>query len=101
MSAYLEKIGKYVVSTSLGDPGWSNSTVLTGKDIVCTGSISLCHALIAADLVDEYRMFVYPVVQGRGRRLFPDGFRTSRLEPAAAPRTFPSGVTLVRWRQVR
>jgi dihydrofolate reductase len=34
----------------------------------------LCHSLIEAGLVDEYRLFVYPVVQGRGRRLFPDGF---------------------------
>jgi dihydrofolate reductase len=50
-----------------------------GKDIVITGSISLCHALIEAGLVDEYRLFVYPVVQGRGRRLFPDGSERSRL----------------------
>ena len=44
-----------------------------------TGSISLCHTLIEAGLVDEYRLFVYPVVQGRGRRLFPDGFEVPRL----------------------
>ena len=50
-----------------------------GRDIVVTGSISLCHALINAGLVDEYRLFVYPVVQGRGRRLFPEGFQLPRL----------------------
>jgi len=50
-----------------------------GRDIVITGSISLCHTLINAELVDEYRLFVYPVVQGRGRRLFPDGFELARL----------------------
>jgi dihydrofolate reductase len=44
-----------------------------GKRIVLTGSISLAHALIAGYVVDEYRLFVYPTVQGRGRRLFPDG----------------------------
>lgn len=44
-----------------------------GRDIVCTGSLSLLPTLIGADLVDEYRLWVYPVVQGRGRRLFPDG----------------------------
>jgi dihydrofolate reductase len=50
-----------------------------GRDIVVTGSITLCHTLINAGLVDEYRLFVYPVVQGRGRRLFPDGFEVPRL----------------------
>ena len=38
-----------------------------GEDIVVTGSITLCHALIEAGLVDQYWLFVYPVVQGRGR----------------------------------
>jgi dihydrofolate reductase len=47
-----------------------------GDDIVLTGSITLAHLLIPAGLVDEYRMFVYPAVQGRGRRIFPDGFAT-------------------------
>ena len=50
-----------------------------GLDIVITGSISLCHTLIKVGLVDEYRLFVYPVVQGRGRRLFADGFELPRL----------------------
>jgi dihydrofolate reductase len=45
-----------------------------GQDVVATGSTSRCHALIAADPGDEYRLFVHPVVPGRGRRLFPDGF---------------------------
>ena len=40
-----------------------------GGGIEVTGSIMLCHPLIEADLVDEYRLFVYPMVQGRGRRL--------------------------------
>jgi dihydrofolate reductase len=90
------------------DPAWQNSTVLSGdpvekvrgikqdpgKDIVLTGSITLTHALIAAGLVDEYRLFVYPVVQGRGRRLFPDGFEIPRLR-LVNTRSFASGVNLV------
>ena len=44
-----------------------------------TGSITLCHTLIKAGLVDEHRLFVYPAVQGRGRRLFPDGFELAEL----------------------
>jgi dihydrofolate reductase len=86
-------VPKYVVSSVISDPQWQNTTVLSGdavqqvralkdqqgQDIVITGSISLCHTLIEARLVDEYRLFVYPVVQGRGRRLFPDGFELARL----------------------
>ena len=93
VTAYLNDVQKYVVSSVISDPQWQNTTVLSGdpvqqvqalkdqqgQDIVITGSISLCHTLIEAGLVDEYRLFVYPVVQGRGRRLFPDGFEVPRL----------------------
>ncbi|RZQ62447.1 dihydrofolate reductase family protein [Amycolatopsis suaedae] len=93
ITAYLNAVDKYVVSSTMTDPKWQNSTVLTGdpveevralkarpgKDIVVTGSITLCHTLIEAGLVDEYRLFAYPVVQGRGRRLFPDGYAVPRL----------------------
>jgi len=87
ISEYLNRVHKYVVSATLTEPGWQNSTILSedpfraiadlkkqpGKDIVVTGSITLCHALIEKALVDEIRLYVYPAVQGRGRRLFPDG----------------------------
>lgn len=90
---YLNKVRKYVVSSTMTDPQWQNTTVLSGDpvdavrdlkaepglDIVVTGSITLCHALIEARLVDEYRLFHYPVIQGRGRRLFPDGYAVPRL----------------------
>ncbi|HIZ37550.1 MAG TPA: dihydrofolate reductase family protein [Candidatus Ruania gallistercoris] len=107
----LNRVTKYVVSSTLDDPGWERSVVLTGdpveevralkqtdgQDIVCTGSISLVHALIPSGLVDEYRLFVYPAVQGRGRRLFPDGFVLPRLE-LLETRPFRSGVVLTRYR---
>jgi dihydrofolate reductase len=93
------------------DPEWPNSTVLTGdpieritelkaqpgKDIVLTGSISLAHALIAGGVVDEYRLFVYPTVQGRGRRLFPAGTAISKLALVEPPKSFRSGITLLRY----
>jgi dihydrofolate reductase len=115
ISDYLDKVAKYVVSATLTEPEWENTTVLRGdpaeavrslksqpgQDIVCTGSISLSQTLIAAGLVDEYRLFVYPFVQGQGRRLFPAGFSMGGLAPAAAPMVFPGGVTLASWRQVR
>lgn len=83
-----------MVSSSVADPRWRNSVVLSGDpiaevaalkerpggDIVVTGSITLCHALIAAGLVDEFRLFVYPAVQGRGRVLFPEGHEIPGLE---------------------
>lgn len=102
---YLNQVQKYVVSSTLVEPQWQNSTVLSGdpveevralkaqpgKDIVTTGSITLCHSLIEAGLVDEYRLFVYPVVQGRGRRLFPDGYESPKLELLEV-KTFRSGI---------
>jgi dihydrofolate reductase len=103
---YLNRVQKYVVSSTMTDPQWQNSTVLSGdpvvvvralkeqpgRDIVVTGSIRLCHTLIQAGLVDEYRLFTYPVVQGAGRRLFPDGFELPRLRLVDA-RSFRSGIT--------
>lgn len=46
---------------------------------MAAGSITLCHSLIRAGLVDEFRLFVYPAVQGRGRRLFPEGYTRGGL----------------------
>ncbi len=107
---YLNGVQKYVISTTMNDPRWQNTTVLSGDpveevralkakpgaDIVITGSITLCHALIEAGLVDEYRLFVYPVVQGRGRRLFPDGFAVPALRLLDA-KAFRSGITFSRY----
>jgi dihydrofolate reductase len=106
---YLNRVQKYVVSSTMTDPGWQNTTVLSGdparqvralkeepgQDIVVTGSITLCHTLIEAGLVAEYRLFVYPVVQGRGRRLFPEDFQSElRLIEGKA---FRSGITYSRY----
>jgi dihydrofolate reductase len=108
---YLNSVAKYVVSSTMDDPEWDNSTIVSGDlveqvrslkeapggDIVVTGSIALCHFLIAAELVDEYRLFIYPCVQGSGRRLFPEGTTMFGFTPAVAPRIFANGVTLARW----
>jgi dihydrofolate reductase len=110
ISEYLNRVQKYVVSSTLTDPRWENSTVISGdpvgevrelkeqpgQDIVVTGSIMLCHALIETGLVDEYRLFFYPVVQGRGRRLFPDGLASGRLN-LLETRAFRSGITYSRY----
>jgi dihydrofolate reductase len=65
-----------------------------GADIVTTGSIRLVHSLIAAGLVDEYRLFVYPTVLGRGARLFADATAVPPLSLTES-RTFRSGVVLL------
>jgi dihydrofolate reductase len=75
---------KYVVSSTLGKPEWNNSTVLKGDvaeevgklkqeqdgDIVVHGSAQLVQTLVENDLVDEFRLMVYPLVLGSGKRLF-------------------------------
>ncbi len=75
---------KYVVSSTLENPEWNNSTVLEGDlveevsklretlggDILVAGSAQLVQALIEHDLVDELRLMVFPVVLGKGKRLF-------------------------------
>ena len=75
---------KYVVSSTLGEPEWNNTTVLEGDvaesvsklrqdhggDVVVHGSARLVQALLEHDLVDELRLMVFPVVLGSGKRLF-------------------------------
>jgi len=108
--ASLERLQKYVVSRTLGDPEWKNSTVLSGDpldevrrlkesgegDLVVTGSITLTHAILQAGLVDELRLFVHPAVQGRGRGLVDESISIYGLTPLDA-RTFSGGVTLLRY----
>jgi len=80
----LNGLPKYVVSSTLQDPAWTNVTVLKGDvaeevtrlkqeldgDILVYASYQLGHTLLEHDLVDELRLFVYPVVVGGGERLF-------------------------------
>jgi dihydrofolate reductase len=85
---------KYVVSRTLEKADWNNSTVLSGDlatevsalreqdggDILVAGSATLVRGLIGADLVDEYRLMVFPIVLGEGRRLFADAPGTPILK---------------------
>jgi dihydrofolate reductase len=111
VAEYLNNVSKYLVSSTMKDPGWQRSTVLSGdlednvrelkgrsgKDIVVTGSITLVHELIRLALVDEYRLFVYPVVLGRGARLFEDATSVPSLGLVDS-RAFRSGVVLTSYR---
>ena len=87
---------KYVVSSTLDNAYWNNSTVLKGDvaeevsklretpggDIVVHGSAQLAQALIEHDLVDELRLMVFPVVLGKGKRLFGETSAKKRLQLA-------------------
>jgi dihydrofolate reductase len=85
---YFNSVRKYVVSKTLEEPlEWSNSTLindnvveeitnlkqLDGKDITVHGSAALVQTLMQHDLVDRYRLLVYPVIVGKGKRLFEEG----------------------------
>jgi len=101
---------KYVVSTTLTTASaWRNSTLISsnvveevrtlkaqqGLNIAIDGSSVLVHTLAEHDLIDEYSLWVYPVVLGSGKKLFPEGLRvTLRL---LEERPLPSGVVLMRY----
>jgi dihydrofolate reductase len=99
---------KYVVSSTLEDPEWTNSTVLDGDlgeavsklkeqhdgDVVVHGSAQLAQELLERDLVDELRLMVFPVVLGSGKRLFGETSDKKPLRLADA-KTVGQGVTIL------
>lgn len=105
--AWMNGYPKYVVSTTLEDAGWNNSTIIKnvaeevfrlkeqpGKDILIFGSADLVNALMQHDLIDEYRLMVFPVVVGSGKRLFGEGSDTKALR-LMDTKTFSSGAVVL------
>lgn len=102
---------KYVVSSTLRDPEWNNTSVLRSLDDVAAlketeggeihvhGSATLAQGLAAAGLVDRYHLLVFPIVLGSGKRLFGEGDKTrlSLVEHAA----YSNGITLQRYDVLR
>jgi dihydrofolate reductase len=100
---------KIVVSSTLTDPAWNNTTVISGNlpeevaklkhryqgDILVAGSGTLVRSLAEHNLVDEYRLIVHPVVLGHGKRLFPDGFPVTDLELAESRKVGPDVLLLI------
>jgi dihydrofolate reductase len=90
----LNRMHKYVVSTTLTEAPWKESTIISenvveeiarlkqqpGNDIIIDGSATLVQSLIGTDLIDEYRFVVEPFVMGRGRRFFADGTPPTSLK---------------------
>lgn len=104
---------KYVVSTTLDKADWNNSHLIKngiakevsklkqrpGQDIMVAGSNTLVHTLMQHDLVDEYRLLVYPVVLGSGKRLFSDANKATLK--VVETKMFRSGVILLRYQPSR
>ncbi|PYP78113.1 MAG: deaminase [Gemmatimonadetes bacterium] len=94
----------YVVSRTLENPVWRNTTVIrdepidairalkaqAGGSILTDGSSQLVHAMLAHDLVDELHLLVYPLVLGKGKKVLPDGV-TAKFDLLSS-KTYPSGV---------
>ena len=110
----MNSLPKYIVSSTLQDPAWNNSTILKGDavdeisklkqqldgDIVVYASFQLVRTLIEHDLVDELRLMVYPVVLGAGERLFGE---TSDKKPMrlTGNRTVGDGLAFLTYERVR
>src|ERR671911_1599698 len=107
ISVALNTRPKYVASTTLTDPQWADTTVLSGDvaaavgelkakpggELQVVGSLSLVRFLLDNELVDEITLLTYPVVVGQGKRLFPDSGPDLALELVAS-RATASGVTI-------
>ena len=101
-SARMNAVPKLVASRSLTDASaWANSRVAGDvadivkrerRDVIIAGSLSVVHALMAADLIDEYRLLTFPTVLGTGDRLFPAGGPPMYLECLSAE---PSGAAVL------
>jgi dihydrofolate reductase len=107
----MNRLAKYVVSETLDEVTWNNSTLLEGdaaeaitelkaqpgKDLQVLGSGKLVRTLMEHDLVDEYNLMVDPVVLGRGKRLFGDGVPTTALQLVDAETT-DTGTAILTYR---
>jgi dihydrofolate reductase len=100
---------KYVVSTTIGEPEWNNTVVITGDvaeevarvkgdhdgDILVNGSAQLVATLAENGVVDEYRLMVFPTLLGAGKRLFADSEATATLKLVEAKPVGPDGVIVL------
>ncbi len=105
-AARMNAVPKLVASRTRPDASaWANSSVIDGdpvgavkrepRDVIIAGSLSVVHALIAADLVDEYRLLTFPTIAGSGERLFPAGSPPAYLRCVSAERA--GAVVLARY----
>jgi dihydrofolate reductase len=112
--ARMNSIAKYVVSATLtaSDTTWGDTTVISGDvaaqiaalkaqpggDLLVEGSCQLVHTLVEHGLVDDYRLMVFPVVQGGGKRMFPDEMSDAARLELTESSTTGDGVVLLTYR---
>jgi len=108
----MNSMPKFVVSSTLEEPSWNNSTVLAGDvpavveklkheqdgNILVAGSRQLVGALLASQLVDELRLMVFPLALGAGKRLFPEGVGPLKMDLLEAGQV-GSGVLVLRYQR--
>jgi dihydrofolate reductase len=106
---------KYVVSSTLDKADWNNSTLVRGDvagevarlkqqpggDLLVNGSSRLVQTLMEHDLVDEYRLMVFPIVLGSGKRLFGDGSTKTTMRLVEQRPVGPDGVLVLTYRPAR
>ena len=114
---YIDRINsmaKYVASTTLKDLEWENSQLIEGdvpegvaklkeqpgQDLIMYGSHDLMHSLLEHDLIDEFRIWVHPVLLGKGRSFLKDGAERVNLDLVDTT-VIPSGVAIHTYRPVR
>jgi dihydrofolate reductase len=105
----MNSMPKYVVSTTITDPDWENTTVISDNvpeevaklkdqyegDILIAGSAKLIQSLVEKDLVDEWRLMVFPEVLGEGKRLFDGGLPRRKLRLTGDRELGPDGIRLL------
>jgi dihydrofolate reductase len=105
----MNNLPKFVVSTTLKNVEWNNSKLIngnvaeevsrlkeqSGQDILIAGSADLIHTLMPCDLIDEYRLLVYPILVGSGKRLFTNENRAALK--LVETQSFSSGTVLLRY----
>ena len=111
--AWMNSYPKHVVSRTLQEPlEWNNSTLIEGdvaegvsklkqqegKDILLFGSGELARTLMEHDLIDEYRLMVYPIVLGKGKRLLGDTQETQAMKLVNTNQVGPDGVLILTYR---
>ena len=115
-AAHYNALPKYVASRTLQEPlEWNNSSLIEddvaeqvselkqqdGKDILVFGSGELARTLMQHDLIDEYRLMVFPLVVGKGKRLFGDTQETNVMELVDTKPVGPDGVLILTYRPAR
>ncbi|MFI0446941.1 dihydrofolate reductase family protein [Actinomadura sp. 6N118] len=111
-ATHINNIRKYVVSDTLDSVGWTNASLVSGNELAGTladlkrqpggnigtaGSVTLVRSLLEAGLLDELELSIYPVIAGKGSRLFNDSGSLQRLDMVSSKRT-GSGITINTYR---